>query len=82
MFIVRGKDFYYYLASLPTLIDIIYERPIKKFKSEGLYSRKIGTELRNKILAHGSSEDPKMLFKNFMGREIDSSALLKRSGLL
>jgi oligopeptidase A len=53
-----------------------------KFKEEGLFNRETGMEFRNKILAKGDSKDPAELYKDFMGRDPDSDAVLKRDGLL
>ena len=52
-----------------------------RFRDNGIFSREIGTDFRNHILSKGDSEDPAELYKNFMGREPDPSALLQRSGL-
>jgi oligopeptidase A len=52
------------------------------FKKEGIFSRETGMRFRNNILAKGDSEDPAELFRAFMGRDPDSSALLERAGLL
>ncbi len=52
-----------------------------RFRQTGVFSRDIGLQFREKILAKGNSEDPAELFRGFMGRDPDLSALLERSGL-
>ncbi len=52
-----------------------------RFKERGLFSREVGGEFRDKILARGDSRDPMELFKDFMGREPDIEPLLERSGI-
>jgi oligopeptidase A len=52
-----------------------------RFRDSGIFSREIGAEFRDKILAKGDSEDPAVLYRDFMGREPDPKALLERSGL-
>jgi oligopeptidase A len=52
------------------------------FKKEGIFSRDTGMRFRSNILAKGDSEDPAQLFRAFMGRDPDSSALLQRAGLV
>ena len=52
-----------------------------RFRDNGIFSREIGTEFRSNILSRGDSEDPAELYRLFMGREPDPSALLVRSGL-
>ena len=51
------------------------------FRQAGIFSRDTGMRFRGQILAKGDSEDPALLFKTFMGRDPDSSALLERAGL-
>ena len=53
-----------------------------RFQNEGILNAETGRDFRSKILAKGNSEDPAMLFKNFMGRGPDPDALLRRDGLL
>jgi oligopeptidase A len=52
-----------------------------RFRDNGIFSREIGNEFRTKILSKGDSEDPAELYRQFMGREPDAEALLRRSGL-
>ena len=53
-----------------------------RFRDHGIFSREIGSELREKILSQGDSQDPAELYRSFMGRDPDPRALLERSGLL
>jgi oligopeptidase A len=53
-----------------------------KFKSRGLFDRATGEEFRRSILARGDSDPPLQLFREFMGREPDLTAMLKRQGLV
>jgi oligopeptidase A len=52
-----------------------------RFRDDGLFSRRIGMEFRQKILARGDSRDPMQLFVDFMGREPELEPLLERSGI-
>lgn len=52
-----------------------------RFRDNGIFSREIGTDFRTHILSMGDSEDPAELYKRFMGRDPDPTALLQRSGL-
>jgi oligopeptidase A len=52
-----------------------------RFRDRGIFSREIGSAFRAAILSRGDGEDPAVLYREFMGREPDPMALLRRSGL-
>lgn len=53
-----------------------------RFKEEGIFNGDTAYRFRHEILSRGGTEHPAVLFKNFMGREPDNKALLRRMGLL
>jgi oligopeptidase A len=52
-----------------------------RFQKEGLFSPEAGRAFRDEILAKGNSDEPAELFRRFLGRDPDPSALLRRLGL-
>jgi oligopeptidase A len=52
-----------------------------RFHREGIFNAETGTDYRRKILEQGDSEDPALLYRNFVGRDPDANALLERLGL-
>ena len=53
-----------------------------KFKNDGIFNKQTATDFRNKVLSRGGSDDPSVLFRNFMGRDPDNTAFLIRSGFV
>ena len=52
-----------------------------RFKAEGLLSRKVGRQFKDRLLSQGNSRDPMDLFVAFRGRKPTVDALLERQGL-
>ena len=52
-----------------------------RFQQEGIFSEKVGADFRDNILSKGNSRAPEELYRNFMGRDPDPTALLVRTGL-
>jgi oligopeptidase A len=53
-----------------------------RFQKEGIFSREAGMSFRHNILERGNSEEVGTLYRNFLGREPDPAALLRRAGLI
>jgi thimet oligopeptidase len=67
-----SAGYYSYLWS-----DVMSADFFSRFEKEGLLNKKLGMELRTKVLAKGDSEDPATLVKDFLGRESNSDAFLR-----
>lgn len=53
-----------------------------RFKADGIFNTDTAEAFRREILSRGGTEHPAVLFRNFMGREPDQQALLRRMGLI
>lgn len=67
-----AAKYYSYMWSLVYSYDIF-----SRFEKEGIMNKKVGMELRRKILEKGDSEDPIKLMKDFLGRKPNNKAFLK-----
>jgi peptidyl-dipeptidase Dcp len=52
------------------------------FSEKGIYDPETAKKFRDEILSRGGTDDPATLFRNFRGRDPDTQALLRRSGLI
>jgi len=52
-----------------------------RFRKEGIFNSTVGAEFVKTILSRGNSADPAELYRAFMGRDPELTALLQRSGL-
>lgn len=64
--------YYSYMWALVYSYDIF-----SRFKKEGIMNKKVGMELRRKILEKGDSEDPIKLMNDFLGRKPNNKAFLE-----
>jgi oligopeptidase A len=61
--------------------EVLDADAFSRFRKQGLFSREVGSEFRDKLLSRGDSRDPMELFVDFMGREPDLKPLLERAGI-
>ena len=62
--------------------EVLDADAFEAFKEKGIFDKEVANSFKKNVLSAGGSEHPAILYKRFRGREADSKALLRRSGLL
>lgn len=60
--------------------EVLEADAFSRFRDGGILSADVGERFRAQILSRGDQEDPAVLYRGFLGREPDVSALLTRLG--
>ncbi len=59
--------------------EVLEADAFTRFKQEGIFNSQTGQDYLDCILSRGDSDDPEVLFRDFMGRDPDAGALIERN---
>jgi len=62
--------------------EVLEADAFEYFKSKGIFNQEVAKKFQNNILSKGGSQHPMELYIGFRGKEPDSKALLRKSGLI
>lgn len=62
--------------------EVLSADAFSKFEADGIFNRSTGEKFLTEILQQGGSQEPSVLFRNFMGRDPNVDALLRHNGIV